>query len=42
MAGKRLQWHPTPEEVAAIVAELRPMIAAMAHRQTRELARLAH
>jgi hypothetical protein len=42
MAGKRLQWHPTPEEVAAIVVELRPMIAAMARRQSTELARLAH
>ena len=37
---ERLQWHPTPEEVADIVAELRPMIEAMAHRQTRELAAL--
>ena len=40
MAGERLQWHPTPEEVAEIIAELRPMIAALAQRQHRELAAL--
>ena len=27
------QWHPTPEEVERIVAEMRPLIAAMAAAQ---------
>ena len=42
MSGERFQWQPTPKEVADIVAELRPMIAAIAHRQTAELALLPH
>lgn len=33
----RFDWHPTPEEVEAIVFEMRPLIAALADR---ELARL--
>ena len=27
------QWHPTPDEVERIVAEMRPLIAAMAEAQ---------
>ena len=32
-----LDWHPTPEEVDAVVAEMRPVIAAMAAEQCRRL-----
>jgi hypothetical protein len=35
--GKSEQWRPGPDEVRSIVAELRPLIAALAER---ELARL--
>jgi hypothetical protein len=37
-----LEWKPTPEEVAAILAELRPLIAGIARRQSEELARLTN
>ena len=35
--NRRFNWHPTAEEVAAIVGELRPMISEMSARQTAEL-----
>ena len=31
------QWDPTPEEIDAILDELRPLIADIAHRQTAAL-----
>ena len=34
----RSDWRPDATEVAAIVAEMRPIIAAFAERSTRELA----
>jgi hypothetical protein len=37
---KRFDWHPTPDEVRAIVNELRPVIADIANRQDDELNRL--
>ena len=37
---ERLQWNPSPEEVEAILAELRPLIRAMARRQRAELEQL--
>ena len=37
----RLEWHPTEAEVQAIIEELRPVLAAMAERQTRLTERLA-
>ena len=30
----RLEWHPTEAEVQAIIEELRPVLAAMAERQS--------
>jgi hypothetical protein len=32
------QWHPDPEEVARIVAELRPLIRKLAQRDQRAIA----
>jgi hypothetical protein len=37
---KRFDWTPTPDEVRAIVAELRPVIADIARRSDDEMARL--
>ena len=34
----RLEWHPTEAEVQAIVEELRPVLAAMAERQSHQMA----
>ena len=34
-SGPRFDWQPTADEVAAIVAEMRPIIAADAERQRR-------
>jgi hypothetical protein len=33
----RLDWHPTEAEVQAIIEELRPVLAAMAERQSRQM-----
>ena len=33
----RLEWHPTEAEVQAIVEELRPVLAAMAERQSHQM-----
>ena len=33
----RLEWHPTEAEVQAIIEELRPVLAAMAERQSNQL-----
>lgn len=38
MDEKLRAWQPNPSEVAAIVRELRPLIAELARRDTRELA----
>jgi hypothetical protein len=40
MSGNRFDWHPSQEEVAMIVGELRPIISGMCERQTAELIRL--
>jgi hypothetical protein len=37
---KRFDWNPTPDEVLAIVNELRPVIADIATRQDDELTHL--
>jgi hypothetical protein len=33
----RLEWHPTEAEVQAIIEELRPVLAALAERQTSQM-----
>jgi hypothetical protein len=33
----RLEWHPTEAEVQAIIEELRPVLAAMAERQSHQM-----
>ncbi len=33
----RLEWHPTEAEVQAIIEELRPVLAAMAERQSLQM-----
>jgi len=37
---KRFDWNPTPDEVRAIVNELRPVLADIARRQDDELERI--
>lgn len=41
MDEKLRAWQPSPSEVAAIVRELRPLIAELARRDTRALAAIA-
>jgi hypothetical protein len=36
----RLEWHPTAEDVEAIVAEMRPLIDTLAVREAQRLSRL--
>ena len=37
LMDSRLEWHPTEAEVQAIIEELRPVLAAMAERQSHQM-----